>query len=77
MTDKFMSGWGKAQGKINKLIIECQTLEQAEQIERAARNRTEMRYVNIRTSKPYYRSNVLKSCKTWDELGEVWKGALA
>ena len=54
MTDKFMSGWGAAAGKINKLVIECETYDQAEQIERAAKTRREMKRVGIRTSKPYY-----------------------
>jgi len=66
-----------SENKTNKLIIECETLEQAEQIERVARYRDEMTYVNIRTTKPYYGSNILASWKTWDELGEVWKGVLA
>jgi len=77
MTDKFMSGWGMAKGMTNKLIIECQTIEQAEQIERVARYRDEMKYVNIRTTKPHYGSHVLESWKTWDELGEIWTGAKA
>lgn len=77
MTDKFMSGWGRAKGMTNKLIIQCQTIEQAEQIERAARYRDEMTYVNIRTTKPYYGSNILASWKTWDELGEIWTGVKA
>ena len=77
MTDKFMSGWGMAAGKTNKMIVECETLQQAEQIERAARARSEMRRVNIRTTKPRYGSHVLESWKTWDDLGPIWKGALA
>ena len=75
MTDKFMSGWGMAKGKINKLVIQCQTYEQAVQIESSAKKRGEMRYINIRTTKPYYPNNVLESWKTWDELGEIWTGA--
>ncbi len=77
MTDKFMSGWGMAKDKTNKLIIECQTIEQAEQVERAAKSRSEMRYINIRTTKPYYGKNIVESWKTWDELGEIWTGAKA
>ena len=77
MTDKFMSGWGMSQGKTNKMIVQCSTVEQAEQVERAASRRPEMRYVNIRTTKPRYGDNVLESWKTWDDLGPVWKGALA
>jgi hypothetical protein len=77
MTDKFMSGWGMAKGKTNKLIIECQTYEQAVQIESAAKKRNEMRYINIRTTKPYYSSNIVESWKTWGELGEIWTGVKA
>ena len=77
MTDKFMSGWGMASGKINKLIIECDTIAQAEQVERAGRCRPEMRYVNIRTTKPRYGADVVESWKTWADLGPIWKGALA
>ena len=74
MTDKFMSGWGMAKGKTNKLIIQCETWQQAEQIERAARDRSEMRYVNICVNKPRYGSNVIESWKKWDDLGTIWKG---
>jgi hypothetical protein len=38
MTDKYLSGWGMSENKTNK-FIECETLEQAEQIERVARYR--------------------------------------
>lgn len=77
MTDKFMSGWGMAKGKTNKLIIECQNINQALQIERAAKARSEMKYINIRTTKPYYGQNIVESWKTWDELGEIWTGVKA
>jgi hypothetical protein len=73
MTDKFMSGWGCASGKINKFIIECDTLEQAEQIERAARRRPEMKYVNVCTRRPRYGSHVLQSLKTYADLSGSWK----
>ena len=77
MTDKYLSGWGMSENKTNKLIIECETIEQAEQIERVARYRDEMRYVNIRTTKPNYGANVLETWKTWGDLGEVWTGVKA
>lgn len=32
MTDKFMSGWGMAEGKLNKLVISCNTAEEANMI---------------------------------------------
>jgi hypothetical protein len=73
MTDRFMSGWGLARGKANKLVIECDTYAQAEQVERAAKRRTEMRRVNIRTTKPYYKgAHVLVSWKHFSDLGGPW-----
>lgn len=76
MTDKFMSGWGFAEGKTNKLIIECDTWQQAEQIKKAAHKRTEMRYINIRTTKPRYGKHILESWKAWSDLGTIWTGDL-
>ena len=73
MTDKFMSGWGMAQGKTNKLIIECANYDQAALIAKNARKRSEMRHVNIRASKPYYGSHVLESWKTFDDMFGSWK----
>ena len=54
MTDNFMSGWGQAKGKINKLVIECTSYEQAEIVENNARRRTEMKYINICINFPYH-----------------------
>lgn len=73
MSDKFMSGWGMAQGKTNKLIIECDTFEQAQAIERNAHKRPEMKYINICINRPRYGRNVVESWKTFDELGDIWK----
>ena len=73
MTDKFMSGWGMAQGKTNKFIVECDNWEQAQTIERNAQRRSEMKYINIRSTRPRYGANVLESWETFEELGEIWK----
>ena len=74
MTDKFMSGWGMAENKINKLIFECETMEQARIIERNAKKRDEMKYINICFKKPSYnKERYLESLKTWDDLGVIWK----
>jgi hypothetical protein len=54
MTDKFMSGWGRAEGRTNKLVIECDSYEEAEIVAQNARNRSEMKFVNICASKPRY-----------------------
>ena len=68
MTDKFMSGWGHAQNKTNKLIVECNTIDEAEQIERAALRRNEMKYVNICTRRPRYGAHVVESWKTYADM---------
>ena len=57
MTDKFMSDWGMAKGKINKLVISCDTYDEAITVANNAERRDEMIYVNIRDSKPYYNSD--------------------
>jgi hypothetical protein len=54
MTDRFMSGWGMAQGKTNKLVFVCDTYEQAQTVATNAENRGDMKYINICTSKPRY-----------------------
>ena len=73
MTDKFLSGWGNATNKTNKFIIECETIEQAETIQKNARKRSEMKYINICINKPRYGANVLESWKKYDDLGQIWK----
>jgi len=45
MTDKFMSGWGLAKGKINKLIFSCDTYEQAIIVRNNAQARTDQIYI--------------------------------
>jgi hypothetical protein len=47
MTDKFMSGWGLAPNR-SHYCVKCETSEQADAIEKAARDRKEM--VHITTS---------------------------
>lgn len=73
MTDKFLSGWGLAEGKTNKLIIECDNFEQAWTIERNAKKRSEMKYISICINRPRYGSNVRESWKTFEDMGSIWK----
>ena len=54
MTDSFMSDWGKAKGLTNKLIFECETMEEARIVENNAKKREEMKRINICTKRPYY-----------------------
>lgn len=68
MTDRFMSGWGHAEGLVNKLVISCDSYSEACVVAENARSRDEMKYVNIRTSKPYYpKSSYLVSRHGRDE----------
>jgi len=49
MQDKALSGWGKAQGRKAIYCIQCDTRAEADAIEAAARDRSEMRYIGIAT----------------------------
>jgi hypothetical protein len=53
-TDSFMSGWGPAKSKTNKLVFCCNSYEQAQVVEENLKNRSEMKYVNICSTKPSY-----------------------
>ena len=73
MTDKFLSEWGQAEGKINKFIICCETRDQAETAAKNARKRQEMKYIRIKTKKPYYISNkYITTFSNFSELGKIW-----
>lgn len=75
MTDKFLSGWGRAEGKINKLVFVCDNLEEAERIADYARTRNEMKYINITYNKPYYNNNrYLVQFKDKKDYPEWYKG---
>lgn len=68
MTDTFMSGWGMAEGKKNKLVFICESLDEANIVAENARNRTDQSYINICTKKPYYNSKYYYTqYKTKDE----------
>jgi hypothetical protein len=54
MTDKFMSGWGLAEGKINKLVFECDNIQEARIVTENAENRSDQKHVNIRYTRPSY-----------------------
>lgn len=72
MTDKFLSGWGAATGKQNVMVVECDSWEQAEAIEKAANKRGEMRRVACCLHKPKNRRGVLYSWKRFSDLGGAW-----
>lgn len=69
MTDKFLSGWGQAKGKINKLVVRCETREQAIRIERNAHERSEMKTINVTQSEPYYSST--RYTVSWNDYADM------
>lgn len=56
MTDKFLTGWGEAQGRKAKFIYECETYSQAEVVANNARSRGDQSHVNICIREPRYNS---------------------
>ncbi len=74
MTDSFMSGWGMAQGRTNKLVFICDSYEEAEIVHENAKNRSEMKYVNISANFPYYNnSKYYTQIKTKEEYPNWYK----
>lgn len=72
MTDSFMSGWGGAKGKTNKFVIGTNDYSRARQLQALAKKRPEMKYVSIRTTKPYYKKSEYKiSYRNASQIG--WK----
>lgn len=73
--DKIMSGWGLAEGKINKLVIECNDLNQAERIIKNLKKDKAFKYINYHYNKtPYYNPNKYKmsyykadNCPLWNK----------
>ena len=47
MTDKFMSGWGEADNKINKLVFTCKDIQEARIVKDNAEHRTDQKHINI------------------------------
>ena len=54
MTDKFLSGWGEAGNKLNKLVFKCKDYEEACIVEQNAQDRTDQKNVNICSTRPHY-----------------------
>lgn len=59
-TDKFLSGWGCAEGKKSKVIKICNTYAEAEEVSNKWEKRSDFIYVNISNKKPYYNSKNYK-----------------
>lgn len=70
-SDKFMSGWGRAENKTAKRIVVCKTWRQAQRMADAMKNNPHsyMKYVNIRSSFPRYSdSSYICSFSTYEDF---------
>ena len=67
MTDNFMSDWGRAEGLINRLVLICDTLAEAETVFDYALSRSEMRRVTISSTPPAYFH------RRWQETGDEYE----
>ena len=75
MTNKYMSGWGTAENKIKKYVIECDNTDQAEQIQRRTQKWPEMECINININKPYYSpTRYTVTVEHYNDLGAIWTG---
>ena len=74
MTDTFMSGWGDAEGRTNRYVVECDTEIQAQQIEKAARARDEMKRIKRTCHQPKSTGGMLVTLAQFNDLGEIWTG---
>jgi len=73
MKDNFMSGWGRAEGATNLYEVECDTLDQADMIERNAEDRSDMSNIKVKRNETREYNGVVISRVHFDDLGGIWK----
>ena len=54
-TVRFMSGWGKSRGLTNRLVLACESQQEANRVADYARGRSDQKNVRICTTKPRIR----------------------
>lgn len=57
MIDRFMSGWGSAEDKKNRLVISCYSYSDALTVKENAENRSDMTKIEIVDERPVYDEN--------------------
>lgn len=71
MIDTFMSGWGKADGKTNRLIFVCGSPEEARIVMDNAEERSDTKNVTIASDPPqYYHKNWRSSGADYETMGQ-------
>lgn len=53
-TDKYLSYWGEARNKINKLVFVCDNLTEARRVESNCQKRRDFKNINLVNNRPYY-----------------------
>ena len=71
-TDKFMSGWGMAKGLTNRLIFVCESLDEAETVNKNCMNRSDQKNVRVCTAKPRLKSEGFLYQVKDKENSETW-----
>jgi len=71
--DKFMSGWGHARGKKNKLIFVCENYKEVDIVFKNCQNRDDFIYVNFCKNKPKLHSHQLTQVKTKEDYPNFYK----
>jgi len=72
MTDKFMSGWGGASNGRSHYCVRCETLTQANAIEKAAQARPEMIRVTVAQAPRKGRRGDHVTVEDVSDLGGPW-----
>lgn len=54
MTDTALSNWGQSRAKVNRLIFECETREEAKTVQRNAESRTDQTDVRFHEEMPTF-----------------------
>lgn len=72
MNDKFLSGWGEARLGRSILCIACDTLAQANAIERAAQDRREMRHISIADAPRKGRGGDVITKRSFADMSGPW-----
>lgn len=75
MIDNFMSGWGMAEGKINRLVLECCDYVEAMRVESYAKSRSETSSVSILSKKPSFpKDKYFAQYKTIEDMPRWYGG---
>ncbi|UGO46513.1 hypothetical protein ABINADI_196 [Bacillus phage vB_BanH_Abinadi] len=72
MIDTFMSGWGEAKDRKNKLAFECESYEEAQIVAGNGTGREEMKWIYICANRPKQKKGELLQFKTKEEMGAFY-----